>query len=597
MPGLCRKRCVRVLAFAAASVLAMGASGLAGAMAYRSERVRRTLVDAAVDLGLRNPPPPPPPALLDAGVPGAVSRNHPDFLVRPGYDVEQVAGGLTFPVGLAFPLEPGDQPDDVLVYVTELHHGVKYISRDGEVHDYSGGRLPFVTNPHWRVYEAGFVGLAPIPGTEDLVLTASFVDDDTGRPRNHILRLVSEPGGRRLARVDTILRIDELTAPGHNIGIPRIRPDGTLMVGVGDGFDWTRAQDLQRWGGKILRMNLDGTACADNPFYDPHAPDSPRSYTYAYGLRNPFDHATHPDTGDLYSTDVGTILDRLVLVQPGHNYAWNGTNESLRTNALYVWPQGTQLSPGGVSLLSDQVLRYSDGGTLAVAGFGPTAVRRCEYAKSIEQFRVDPVKRTVTGPPAALVRYVGPTHATVLGLAEGPDGLYFTDFFGRHAAEYPKGPLPEGFDGQSQYTGKASVWKVVTSEQTLHSRAGAGAVTAMGEQLTRTTCAACHMVDGAGGLQGPELTHAYRRLDERLNNPAYDVALQRMLADSTGKFAEHRDRLRDVQAAEGDARIRRWLHHHLEAPRFDHPDAQMPAFNLLPREQREAIIAHLMTRR
>ena len=69
--------------------------------------------------------------------------------------------------------------------------------------------------------------------------------------------------------------------------------DGTLLVGNGDGADAAfadplalRAQDLNSTNGKILRINKDGTAPADNPFFD--GTKSARSKVWLYGVRNPF---------------------------------------------------------------------------------------------------------------------------------------------------------------------------------------------------------------------------------------------------------------------------------------------------------------------
>ena len=60
--------------------------------------------------------------------------------------------------------------------------------------------------------------------------------------------------------------------------------------GMGDGASFStateqsfRTQDLNYYNGKILRLNPDGTAPSDNPFYDGN-PNSVRSKVYSYGL-------------------------------------------------------------------------------------------------------------------------------------------------------------------------------------------------------------------------------------------------------------------------------------------------------------------------
>jgi glucose/arabinose dehydrogenase/mono/diheme cytochrome c family protein len=580
----------------------MMVSAMGGALAHRSERLRGMLRDIASEAGIieaNNGNHDPYADVFDANnpaLPGVRSLNDPDFLVRPGFDVEHVATGLTLPVAIAFPHQHGESDDAPWLYVTELHRGISYVTRAGEVHDYSGDALTFLRSPHWRVDEVGFIGLISLPDSEDLILTASYVDEVSGRPKNHILRLVSEPGGRKLARVEVVLDINELTAPGHAIGCAKLGQDGNLYVGVGDGYDWTRSQDLDRWGGKMLRLNLDGSACEDNPFFDPDAPQSSRSYTFAYGLRNPFDHAHHPELGTIYAIDHGPEIDRVIHVLPGANYGWNGDSQSIRINALYVWSMMGNLSPGCVTFMTGDGLGFSARNTLLVAGFGPTGHIRVHYSKNILQFRVVPERGMLAGPPTTLIRYTGATSATVLGLTEGPDGLYFTDFFGRVVPQTLTPPTqPEGVDLQDQFAGKGSIWRVVPSERTVTIPQDTGSPLAVGERLVRTTCSACHTIDGVGSFNGPDLSHTYTRLDQRLNNAAYDLHVAHLLDDV--RFELHRERLNAVKAAVGDERIRVWLHHHLEDPTFDHLRAQMPAFNLLPQPQRDAIIDYLMTRK
>ena len=83
-----------------------------------------------------------------------------------------------------------------------------------------------------------------------------------------------------------------------------------MLVGVGDGADGgvndprpLRAQDLDSIVGKILRVNKDGTAPADNPFYD--GTNSVRSKVWLHGVRNPFRFTVNEANGDIWFGDVG----------------------------------------------------------------------------------------------------------------------------------------------------------------------------------------------------------------------------------------------------------------------------------------------------
>jgi glucose/arabinose dehydrogenase/chitodextrinase len=134
---------------------------------------------------------------------------------------------------------------------------------------------------------------------------------------------------------------DCLAADGvsHTLGNLVFLPDGTLLVGNGDGSDAAfadplslRAQDLNSTNGKILRINRDGTAPTDNPFYD--STNSARSKVWLYGVRNPFRFAVQPGTGDIWFGDVGWNT-------------WEEVNDGVR-GANYGWPcfEGAGRTPG-----------------------------------------------------------------------------------------------------------------------------------------------------------------------------------------------------------------------------------------------------------
>ncbi len=114
-------------------------------------------------------------------------------------------------------------------------------------------------------------------------------------------------------------------AGSHTLGSVVFAPDGTMLVGVGDGSDGDalslRAQDLNSINGKILRINRDGTAPTDNPFYD--GTNSIRSKVWLYGVRNPFRFAIQPGSGDIWFGEVGwntwEEVDRGIK---GGNYGW-----------------------------------------------------------------------------------------------------------------------------------------------------------------------------------------------------------------------------------------------------------------------------------
>ena len=74
---------------------------------------------------------------------------------------------------------------------------------------------------------------------------------------------------------------------------------GHLYFSIGDrGNREVNPQDITRDGGKIYRLNLDGSIPADNPFI--HLSNS-RAAIYSYGHRNPQGMVTHPETGEIWT--------------------------------------------------------------------------------------------------------------------------------------------------------------------------------------------------------------------------------------------------------------------------------------------------------
>ncbi len=111
----------------------------------------------------------------------------------------------------------------------------------------------------------------------------------------------------------------------HTLGSLHFDHDGTLFVGDGDGADGDanslRAQNLNSPNGKILRINPDGTAPSDNPFYD--GTNSWRSRVWLYGVRNPFGFSFQPDTEELWFGDVGwNTWEEVNRGGAGANFGW-----------------------------------------------------------------------------------------------------------------------------------------------------------------------------------------------------------------------------------------------------------------------------------
>ena len=114
----------------------------------------------------------------------------------------------------------------------------------------------------------------------------------------------------------------------------RFGPDGKLYITTGEKFQGALAQDLSSLGGKVLRVNDDGTIPADNPFNTAEGKEKGwRPEVWSYGHRNPqglvwndqgvMVVAEHGPSGEAgrEASDMGG--DEINIVEKGKNYGWN----------------------------------------------------------------------------------------------------------------------------------------------------------------------------------------------------------------------------------------------------------------------------------
>lgn len=108
---------------------------------------------------------------------------------------------------------------------------------------------------------------------------------------------------------------------GAHYGSRVVIAEGYIYFSIGDrGARDLNPQDLSRDGGKIYRLNLDGSIPTDNPFANK---DDVRSAIYSYGHRNPQGLIKLGDTGAIWSHEHGPKGgDEVNLIQSGKNYGW-----------------------------------------------------------------------------------------------------------------------------------------------------------------------------------------------------------------------------------------------------------------------------------
>ena len=135
-------------------------------------------------------------------------------------------------------------------------------------------------------------------------------------------RLVGAAGSERLADVRTIFSQQPKMNSGLHCG-SRIVFDrsGHLLVGLGDRYDGKAdAQNPGNHIGKVIRIDVNGRAPADNPFVG-RAGAAPE--LFSMGHRNIQGMALHPVTGELWATEHGPQGgDEINVVRAGRNYGW-----------------------------------------------------------------------------------------------------------------------------------------------------------------------------------------------------------------------------------------------------------------------------------
>jgi glucose/arabinose dehydrogenase len=151
-------------------------------------------------------------------------------------------------------------------------------------------------------------------------------------PKNRISRFTLV--GNTISPASELIPIvlDNISAQNgnHNGGTIAIGPDGKLWAAPGDsGTGGAKAQNLSPYpyegafSGKVLRMELDGSPAAGNPFLG-DATKEPR--IWAWGFRNPFRFSFRPSNGSLYVADVGSSgaqdREELNVVVAGGDYGW-----------------------------------------------------------------------------------------------------------------------------------------------------------------------------------------------------------------------------------------------------------------------------------
>lgn len=202
--------------------------------------------------------------------------------------------------------------------------------------------------------------------------------------------------------------------------------EGHLYFSIGDRGDRdVNPQDLTRDGGKVYRLNLDGSIPQDNPFV---GEANAKEATFSYGHRNPQGMIFNPETGEIWVHEHGPQGgDEINVVKKGANFGWpvvsyginyDGTSFTDKTSGpgfadpIFYWVPS--IAPSGFAFITSD--KYPElKGDLLVGSL------KFQY---VEHLSLDGKKVTAR---EKILEQVG----RVRDVVEGPDGYIYVSAEGK----------------------------------------------------------------------------------------------------------------------------------------------------------------------
>lgn len=224
-----------------------------------------------------------------------------------GYKFDVLAQPLEHPWAITF------LPDGAIL-VTERPGRLRVVTPDGLRPEPVAG-LP-------EVFASGQGGLFEVLLAEDFVdsgvVYVSYAHGNADANHTRVARARFD--GRQLHDVTPIFTTQPpKSGDVHYGGRMAWMPDGTLLLGTGDGFFFREeSQNLDSHLGKIIRIRADGSVPDDNPFV---GSANAKPEIYSYGHRHV--QAIVIDQGVIYAHEHGPRGgDELNVILPGRNYGW-----------------------------------------------------------------------------------------------------------------------------------------------------------------------------------------------------------------------------------------------------------------------------------
>lgn len=225
------------------------------------------------------------------------------------YGYELVVPDLDIPWGMDF------MPDGSFL-ITE---------KNGELIHYKDGSKIIISGTP-EVYARGQGGLLDVrlspnyDTDKSIYITYSSTEGDA--KGGHTALMKATLNGDQLTDKKVLYKATPNTTKGQHWGSRIVfDDDGHVFFTIGErGERDVNPQDITRDGGKVYRLNIDGSIPKDNPFV---GEKNAKEAIWSYGHRNPQGMDINPKTGDIWVHEHGPRGgDEINLVKKGANYGW-----------------------------------------------------------------------------------------------------------------------------------------------------------------------------------------------------------------------------------------------------------------------------------
>ncbi len=246
--------------------------------------------------------------------------------------------------------------------------------KSGELIHYKDGTKTQIGNVP-EVYNRNQGGLLDIElhpkYSENGWLYITYSSKEGSEKGGHTALIRAKLQNNQLTSIEKLYKGTPNTTRGHHFG-SRIEFDneGYLYFSIGDrGNRDENPQDITRDGGKVYRLNDDGSIPDDNPFVNENAA---KKAIFSYGHRNPQGMALNPLDGKIWVHEHGPRGgDEINIVKKEVNYGWpiityginysgssitDITNKEGMEQPIYYWTPS--IAPSGMDFVTSD--KYPD---------------------------------------------------------------------------------------------------------------------------------------------------------------------------------------------------------------------------------------------